>query len=405
VKIALVHDWLTGMRGGERCLEVFCELFPDAHLFTLLHCRGTVSEVIERMRIQTSFVQHLPLVARVYRHYLPFFPLAIERFDFSGYDLIFSSSHCVAKGAMRPPGALHISYIHTPMRYAWDLYQAYFGDRLGPVTSLVVPRLMAYLRRWDLQACERVDHFVANSHHVAARVKRHYGRDATVIHPPVDADRFQPAAVEGDYYLAVSALVPYKRIDLAIQACNRLKRPLKVVGWGPEEGRLQKLAGPTVEFLGRRSDAELAQLYAGCRALLFPGEEDFGIVPLEAQAAGRPVIAYGRGGVLETVIPLNPADPRSEMRDKGCTTHPVGPPSLDREPTGVFFYGQTEGALVEAVRLFEQHTHRFPKQRLREHALTFDRGIFKARFRTFIADKWQAFQQATRVGIPRVPSA
>ncbi|MBI3327345.1 MAG: glycosyltransferase [Nitrospinae bacterium] len=393
------------MRGGERCLEVFCELFPDADLFTLLHCRGTVSEVIERMRIQTSFVQHLPLVERFYRHYLPLFPSAIERFDFRGYDLIFSTSHCVAKGAIRPPEALHISYIHTPMRYAWDLYQAYFGDRLGPVKSLVVPRLMAYLRRWDLQACERVDHFVANSHHVAARVKRHYGKEAAVIHPPVDTDRFQPAAEDGDYYLVVSALVPYKRIDLAIQACNRLKRPLKVVGWGPEEGRLQKLAGPTVEFLGRRSDAELAHLYARCRALIFPGEEDFGIVPLEAQAAGRPVIAYGKGGVLETVIPINPADPRSEIRDRGGTTQPIGPPSADREPTGIFFYEQTDRMVAEAVRLFEQRGHRFPKQRLRDHALTFDRGIFKAKFRTFIEDKWQAFQQDSRSRLPRVTSA
>lgn len=387
LKVAIVHDWLTGMRGGERCLEIFCELDPQADLFTLLHCRGTVSEAIERMRIQTSFLQHLPLAKRLYRYYLPLFPLAVEGFDFRGYDLILSSSHCVAKGAIPPPGALHISYVHTPMRYAWDMYEAYFGgDRLGMMGRLLVPRLMGRLRRWDLAASERVHHFVAISSHVADRIHRHYGREAVVIHPPVDVERFQVAEGEGEYYLVVSALAPYKRIDLAIQAFNRLKIPLKVVGWGPEEGRLRAMAGQTVEFLGRRSDEEVAGLYARCRAVLFPGEEDFGIVPLEAQASGRPVIAYGKGGVLETVVPLKGPLESSIVQNVERETWNV------ERATGVFFYEQTAEALIQAVRLFEMNLRRFEPKRLRDHALRFDRAVFKAKILRFVEERWQGFQ-------------
>lgn len=385
-KVALVHDWLTGMRGGERCLEVFCELFPEADLFTLLYCQGTVSEAIEGRKIHTSFVQHLPLAKRFYRYYLPLFPLAVERFHFRGYDLILSSSHCVAKGVIPSPGALHISYTYTPMRYAWDLYDDYFGGRVGTLRSFILQRLMAHLRRWDLEASRRVDHFVAISHHVAGRIRRHYGREAVVIHPPVDVHRFRPAEEDGDYYLVVSAFVPYKRIDLAIQAFNRLKLPLKIVGWGPEEKRWKKLAGPTVEFLGKRSDEELSGLYARCRALIFPGEEDFGIAPLEAQASGRPVIAYGKGGVLETVIPLNRSPfpvPRSNMEH--------GTLNLEH-PTGVFFYEQTVDALIEAIKLFEENAHRFEKKRLRDHALRFDRATFKQKLQSFIEEKWHEFK-------------
>ena len=350
-RVAIVHDWLTGMRGGERCLEVFCELFPEADLFTLLYCRGAVSEAIERMRIYTSFIQRLPLAKRFYRYYLPLFPSAIEHFNLKGYDLILSSSHCVAKGVIRPPGALHISYTYTP------------------------------------------DHFVAISHHVAERIRRHYGREAMVIHPPVDVERFQPSEMEGEYYLVVSAFAPYKRIDLAIQAFDHLKLPLKIVGWGPEEGRLRQLAGPTVEFLGRRSDEELSRLYARCRALIFPGEEDFGIVPLEAQASGRPVIAYGKGGVLETVIPLNSEELGVRSQELEVRSSGFPPPTSHLPPpTGVFFYEQTVDALIEAVELFEKNTHRFEKKRLRDHALRFDRAIFKQRIHSFIEEKWHEFK-------------
>src|SRR5574341_2269725 len=252
MKVALVHDWLMSMRGWERCLEVLCELFPEADLFTLLHHRGMVSPTIERLKIRTSFIQRLPSAERAYRYYLPLFPWAIEQFDFRGYDLIISSSHCVAKGARRPAGALHISYTYTPMRYAWDLYEEYFGGWGAPLKSLVLPAIMGYLRRWDLRACRRVDHFVAISRHVAARIQRHYNREAFVIHPPVDVGRFRLSRERGGYYLMVSAFVPYKRIDLAVEAFTRLALPLKIVGWGPEERRLRSRAGPTVEFLGRR---------------------------------------------------------------------------------------------------------------------------------------------------------
>ena len=378
-QVALVHDWLVSMRGGERCLEAMCELFPEADLYTLVHDPGKVSPVIEGRTVRTSFIQKLPRAGRNYRYYLPLFPTAIERFDFSSYDLIISSSHCVAKGARRSSSALHVSYTYTPMRYAWDLYEDYFGNWAYPLKTAAIPALMGYLRRWDRRACRGVDHFVAISRHVAERIHRHYDREAAIIYPPVDVDRFRPRRTHSGYYLMVSAFVPYKRIDLAITAFNRLRAPLKIVGWGPDEKRLRTIAGPTIEFLNERTDQDLVPLYAGCRALIFPGEEDFGIVPLEAQASGKPVIAYARGGALETVFPCNPASP-----DGAC-------PSA---PTGVFFFEQTADAMVEAVRIFEKEADTFDPDRLHEHAKQFDRSVFKEKFRTFIADRWRMFQES-----------
>jgi glycosyltransferase involved in cell wall biosynthesis len=361
--VALVHDWLTGMRGGERCLEVFCELFPDADLFTLLHVPGSVSPLIERHRITTSFVQRLPGAARRYRHYLPLFPRAIEAFDLRGYDLVLSSSHCVAKGARRAPGARHVSYCFTPMRYVWDLYDDYFGRRAGPVVRALMPPVAAGLRRWDRRSSARVDDFVAISRHVASRIDRCYGRSAEVIYPPVDVQRFDVAdATAGEFYLVVSALVPYKRVDLAIEAVHRLGRRLLVVGSGPQERALRALARPGVEFLGWRSDAEIAELYRRCRALLFPGVEDFGIVPLEAMAAGRPVVALAAGGALETVVPPGANDP----------------------PTGLFFDAQTVEALVDALRRLESGAIAFDPKALRARAETFDRPRFRARIAAFL---------------------
>ena len=377
--VAFVHDWLVSMRGGERCLEAMCELFPDADLYTLVHDPGKVSPAIERRTVRTSFIQKLPRASLNYRYYLPLFPTAIERFDLSAYDLVISSSHCVAKGARRPPGGLHISYTYTPMRYAWDLYGDYFGNWSYPLKTVAIPALMAYLRRWDRRACRGVDHFVAISRHVAERIQRHYRRDASVIYPPVDIDRFRPGRAHSGYYLMVSAFVPYKRIDLAIAAFNHLRAPLKVVGWGPEEKRLRDLAGPTIEFLNDRTDQELVPLYAGCRALIFPGEEDFGLVPVEAQASGKPVIAYAKGGVLETVIPCNPSLP-----------HGAGRPA----PTGVFFFEQTADAIIEAVRIFEKEADAFDPDRLHDNARRFDRIAFKENFRSFIAERWRKFQEA-----------
>ena len=363
VKVALVHDWLTGMRGGERCLEVFAELFPTADLYTLLHVPGSVAPAIENRRIVTSFIQRLPQAERRYRHYLPLFPAAVRAFDLRGYDLVLSSSHAVAKGVRVPAGALHVCYCFTPMRYVWDLYDDYFGPRAGLAARVLMPPVAAWLRRWDRRTAAGVHQFVAISRFVAARIRRAYGRDADVIYPPVDVSRFRVDEAPGEFYLVVSALTPYKRVDVAVAAANQLGARLVIVGSGPEEARLRALAGPTVELLGWRSDAEVAELYARCRALLFPPVEDFGIAPLEAMAAGRPVIAFGRGGALETIVPL----------DGG-----------DEPPTGLFFDAQTPEALAAAVCRFEANAHRFEPKTLRARAEGFDRPIFKERIARYV---------------------
>jgi glycosyltransferase involved in cell wall biosynthesis len=361
-RVALVHDWLTGMRGGERCLEVACELFPDAPLYTLLHVPGSVSPVIERRRIVTSFIQRLPDAPARYRHYLPLFPAAVRAFDLSGYDLVISMSHCAAKAVRRPPGALHVSYCFSPMRYIWDLYDDYFGRRAPWLRRCLMPPVAAALRAWDRRT-DGVDAFVAISQHIAERIRRVYGRTADVIYPPVDTARFRPVTHPDDFYLVVAALVPYKRVDLAVAAATRLRRRLLVVGTGPEARQLRAAAGPTVEFLGWRTDEEVADLYARCRAVLFPGVEDYGIVPLEAAAAGRPTIALACGGALETMIGLERAD---------------------APPTAVFFAQQTEEALGRAILEFEAAEHRFDPAALRRRAAEFDTAIFRRRLRDYL---------------------
>ena len=302
--VALVHDWLTGMRGGERVLEALCGMYPDADIFTLYHRRGSVSAGIERHRIRTSFVQRLPLAGTYYRQYLPLFPMAVEQFDLDPYDLVISSSHCAAKAVVPSRRARHLCYCHSPMRYAWDQFDAYFGPaRTGRLASRWFYRpLLARLARWDASTATRVHRFVANSTHVAERIRRYYNRAATVVYPPVDTIFFQPAAISpGSHFLIVSALVPYKRIELAIEACDRVGAALRIVGDGPDRARLEARAGRTVEFLGRLSDEAVRDEYRRALAVVLPGEEDFGIVPVEAQACGRPVVALGRGGALETV--------------------------------------------------------------------------------------------------------
>jgi len=304
LRVALVHDWLTGMRGGEKVLEVLCELYPDASLFTLVHVPGTVGPTIERLRPRASFLSHLPGIARVYRHLLPLFPAAVESFDLDEYDLVISTSHCAVKSVVRPGRARHVSYCHTPMRYVWDQRQAYFGpQRLGRATSAALRPVLAWLARWDAATAGRVDRYVANSQHVARRIGRYYNRRATVVHPPVDTDFFCPGdGARGSGALIVSALVPYKRLDVAIEACRLAGVRLRIVGQGPELARLRRQAGPEVEFMGPRSNEEIRELYRASAAVLLPGEEDFGIVPVEAQACGRPVVAVALGGALETVV-------------------------------------------------------------------------------------------------------
>lgn len=383
MKVALVHDWLTGMRGGEKCLEVFCELFPEADLFTLLHVPGTVSATIERHRIIPSFLQQLPGSRRWYRHYLPVMPTAIESLDLSAYDLVLSSSHCVAKGVITRPDALHTSYVYSPMRYAWDLWPQYFPPS-GWWSRAILPGLLNYLRIWDTASSHRVDQFIAISQFVARRITKYYRREAMVIYPPVNTSFFVPGSEpEQAYYLMVSALVPYKGVDLAIRAFNAMRRPLTIVGSGPLETSLRRLAGPTIEMVGWRSDEELRQYYAACRAVIFPSQEDFGIVPLEANAAGRPVIALGQGGALETVIPAN------DLHDP-LTVHPhLGG---DYQPTGVFFPHRTPDSLQAAVEFFEAHETQFNREAMRQHALPFDRERFKVHIHKVVMAAWAKHQ-------------
>jgi len=329
-RVALVHDWLTGMRGGEKVLEALCEQYPDADIFTLFHVPGSVSPAIERHRIITSGLQKLPFARTRYRTLLPLYPTAIEQFDLDAYDLVISSSHCAAKAVVAPGRARHICYCHSPMRYAWDQFDAYFGpERVGAFASrwLYAP-MLGRLARWDAATASRVGRFVANSHHVAGRIRRYYNREATIVYPPVDTSFYHPDTTPpGQHFLIVSALVPYKRIDVAIDACRRAGAALRIVGDGPDRARLERHANGSsttpgaspstslgtspstslgtshVEFIGRATNDEIRDQYRRALAVLLPGEEDFGIVPVEAQACGRPVVAFARGGALETVIP------------------------------------------------------------------------------------------------------
>ncbi len=360
MKVALAHDWLTGMRGGEKVLEVLCELYPDADIFTLFHARGSVSDTIERHHVSTSILQSLPFARSHYRRYLPLFPMAIEQFDLDPYDLVISSSHCAAKAVVAAGRARHICYCHSPMRYAWDQFDAYFGpDRVGAVASHWLYRpLLARLARWDASTASRVGRFLANSQHVAGRIRRYYNRVATIVYPPVDTIFYHPdTTAPGSHFLIVSAIVPYKRIDLAIAACRRAGARLRIVGDGPDRARLERQADGRVEFTGRLTDEQIRDEYRGARAVLLPGEEDFGIVPVEAQACGRPVVALARGGALETVI--------------------------DGE-TGVLFAEPTVESLAAAL---EQMSHVvFDSERIRRHAQQFSRERHVEQMRGVIED-------------------
>ncbi len=368
MKVAIVHDWLTGMRGGEKVLEVLCERFPHAELFTLLHVGGSVSPAIERLPIQTSALQHLPGVRHYYRECLPLFPWLIEQFDLDRFDLVISSSHCAAKSVVARPGAVHICYCHTPMRYAWDQFDAYFGPaRVGAPASALARPLLAALARWDRDTAGRVSRYLTNSQHVAGRIRRYYNRVATVVYPPVDTDFFQPDSAsaanpgsEGRYALVVSALVPYKRIDVAIDACRLAGMPLKIVGVGPERARLEhrsSATGANVELLGRQPNEEVRRLYQRAAVVLLPGEEDFGIVPLEAQACGRPVVALGRGGAVETVVPGE---------------------------TGALVDEQTPAAFAGAIAHVTRQT--FDAARIRRHAERFSRARFGDDIEALVAE-------------------
>ncbi|TYC56109.1 glycosyltransferase family 4 protein [Rhodobacterales bacterium] len=346
------------MRGGEKVLEAFCDLFPDADIFTHVHDPDLGSDIIRAHTVKTSFINGLPFARKAYPRYLPLMPLALEQLDLRGYDLIISSESGPAKGIIPDSNALHLCYCHSPMRYLWNMYQSYY-ERSGVLTRLLMPPLSHYLRAWDVTTAQRVDKFAANSATVANRIQRYYHRPSDVIHPPVDTQSFQPvdAADVSDYYLMVGELVRYKRPDLAVEAFNRMKAKLVVIGQGEMLSELKKMAGPTVEILGSQPFEALQHHYARCKALIFPGEEDFGIVPLEAMASGRPVIAYGKGGATETVVPGK---------------------------TGVFFDRQTVDSLTDAVHRLKEMP--FDPDDAVARAAEFSREIFKARLKAFVDD-------------------
>jgi len=365
------------MRGGEKVLLSLARMFPDAPIHTLLHVRGSLDPELEQRDIRTTFVQGLPGVERHYRSYLPLFPAAAATIDVSGYDLVISSSHCVAKGVKRRSGALHVCYCHTPMRYVWDRYDDYFGgDRVAPVVRPLIAFAAHRLRAWDVATAPRVDHFAANSNYVAARIRRYYGRTSTVIPPPVDTDFFTPGReTPGTYDLVVSALVAYKRLGLVLDAYRGSPVPLKIVGTGPEADRLRARAGPEVVFLGRVDDAALRDLYRGCRAVIMPNVEDFGITAVEAMACGRPVVVFAEGGGGESVI--------------------------DGE-TGIVFREATAAALRAAVDSLP--ALRFNTGALRARAESFSRRRFESRFRTFL-DATRAENASAGAAVPGPPLA
>lgn len=369
-RLAIVHDWLTARGGAERLLEALLGLFPRAPVYTLVYDpRLFAGSVIAERPISTSFLNRIPGARRHYRSLLPLMPFAIEQLDVGGHDIVLSISDAVAHGVLTGPNQLHINYILTPMRYVWDLHKEYLKSRAlrSPIRSAGFRSLSHYLRLWDVAAAQRVDHFVAISHWVARRVWRAYRREAEVIYPPVDVDRFQPLTPRQDYYITVSRLVPYKRVGMLVEAFNRLGLPLLIVGEGPERRSLEAEARPNVRFLGWQSDGDLALLLGRARAFVFGAEEEFGIAPLEAQAAGCPVIAYGRGGLRETIV---------------------------GGQTGLFFEEPSADSLLAAVEGFEASSKDYPVALIRENALRFGQDRFEREFREMVQTQWRAFAGA-----------
>jgi len=354
-KIALVHDYFIQMGGAERVAAVMHDSFPTAPIYTTVALEHRLPRELKGADIRTSPMQLLPAMERRFRQYFMLYPFAVEQFDLSEYDLILSSSSGYAKGVRRRRNAIHVCYCHTPMRWVWR-YQDYAErESFGGVARKVLPVCLWGLKKWDLRAAQQPNYYIANSQVVADRIKKIYGREAIVIPPPIDVDRFEPATSVEDYYLILSRLVPYKRIDIAIEACKKLNRRLVIIGDGPDRERLEKLAGPKTQFLGRQSDTAVNLYASRCQALLFPGEEDFGMVPLEVNAAGRPVIAYRAGGAVETVV-------------EGVT--------------GVFFDKPTSESLITAIEQFE--SVKWSSAELRRHAEKFDRKVFSFRVLQFL---------------------
>jgi glycosyltransferase involved in cell wall biosynthesis len=378
--MAIVHHWFVTQGGGERVAEVFAEMFPEADVFALVTDPQFIPKGIAERGVTSSFLQLIPKAKRIHRYLLPLYPLAVEQLDLTPYDLVLTSDSGPAKGVLTRPDAVHICYCHSPMRYLWDGYHPYLRS-MPFLAKLPFAVASHYVRNWDYVAAQRVDRFIANSNYVAGRISRYYRRESTVLHPPIDTSRGFLVDAPEDYYLAVGRLVSYKRTDLLIHACNRLGRRLRIVGSGPETGRLRSIAGPTIEFLGHLSIEDLWGTYAHARALLFAAEEDFGMVPLESQACGRPVIAFGKGGALETVVARNSPTP-GQLPGASLAT-------------GVFFYEQTPEAVMEAIQDFEANQGDYSPEAIRAHARQFDTVHFVERMRDFLSPWYHSPNEKT----------
>lgn len=361
-KIAIVHDYFIQMGGAERVAEELHSIFPKASMFTSVDLRRELPPALKHSPVQTSWMQHLPINQKNHRHYFLLYPFAVKSLDLSDFDLIISSSSGYAKGVQRKKGAVHICYCHTPMRWVWRYEDYAAREQFGKVSKKILPLLLAGLKKWDLRAAQQPDFYIANSNIIARRIKEFYKRDAIVIPPPIDVERFSTDESDEDFYLLLSRLSSYKRLDLAVEACKKLDRPLVVIGDGPARRHLEEQAGPNTRFLGRQPDSVVAKYAGRCRALIFPGEEDFGMTPLEINAAGRPVIAFEAGGAKETVI---------------------------AGETGVFFKEQTPESLIEAIEEFENLD--WNRQALRRHAEKFNRNVFAGRIREFVGNVAPAY--------------
>lgn len=368
MRVAIVHDYLTHFGGAERVLGTLMELFANAPVYTLVYDSSRLGMQIDERRLRTSFLQRLPAARRSHSYVpLALMPLAVEQFDFTDFDVVLSDSHSFSKGIITPPNTLHISYCFTPTRYAWDDSHRYVREfSRDALFRKLAPLAISYIRLWDYYAAQRVDTYLTLSHFVARRIKKYYHREALVVPPPVDVSSFSVSHDDEGYYLIVSRLVPYKRIDIAIDACEKMGRPLKIVGTGPEEALLRDRAGRWTSFLGFVPDAKLPVLYRGARALLFPQEEDFGITTLEAAASGKPTIAYRSGGALETIT---------------------------ENVTGLFFDRQEANSLMEAMREFERRS--WDQTKIRQHANGFHRNLFLHRIESIVQDQWELFQSGS----------
>lgn len=363
MKVAIIHDWLTVYGGAESIIRILHDMFPDAPIYTTVYNRENMPDDFKQMDIRTSFIQKFPFAKKKYNMYLPFMPRAFEQFDLSEYDLVISSNTSCSKGVLTGANTLHICYCNTPMRYGWDFYHEYKNGK-GTVARWLIGHMMHKIRMWDRLSADRVDTFIANSYNVARRIKKHYRRDSAIIYPPVRTSMFQKSKKNEGFYLVVSRLVPYKRIDLVAEAFSRMGLPLVIIGDGSEYKKVAERAASNVKMLGRVNDSVVLDYMSKCKAFLFPGEEDFGITPIEAEACGKPVIAYGRGGALETVV---------------------------ADETGVFFKKQTVEDVIATVRRFESMT--FDADKIRKHAEKFSEERFRDELRDFIYEEYEKFQK------------